>query len=183
MDWVGKYADPLFNYAIVRVSDREVARDLVQETFLSALQALDSFRGESSEKTWLFSILKNKIIDHFRKRSSAKTLPLSENGTDQSDLSTYFDDEGEWKDSAKPVAWTESPGDIYRGREFRKILQTCLARLAVQWRAVFTLKYLEDLDHEEICKELGISPSNYWVIMHRAKLGLRRCIEEKWIRA
>jgi RNA polymerase sigma-70 factor (ECF subfamily) len=181
-NWVENYADQLFRYAIVRVSDREVAKDLVQETFLSALQNLDSFRGDSSEKTWLFSIIKNKIIDYYRKRVNDKTVSLSQ-AEDSFNLNSYFDEDGEWKESAKPTSWSESRHDDYRSKEFHETLQRCLARLTAQYRAIFTLKYLDELEFEEICKELTISTSNYWVIMHRAKLMLRRCIEKNWIQA
>ena len=97
--WVEKYVDSPFNHAILRVNDREVARDLVQETFLSALQNLSSFREESSAKTWLFAILKNKIIDHYRRRATESKSPLPEED-EAIRLDEYFDEEGEWKASA-----------------------------------------------------------------------------------
>ena len=179
--WVNQYADALFRYAIVRVNDREAARDLVQETFLSALQNLASFKGESSEKTWLTAILKNKIIDRYR-RAATSMVALSD-PADAAELDQFFDEEGEWKSSAGPSDWSASPHEQYRSKEFHEILRKCLATLKAQWRSIFTLKYLEEMDSEDICKELGISASNYWVIMHRAKLMLRRCVEKNWLHA
>lgn len=181
-EWVEKYADSLFNYAIVRVSDREAAQDLVQETFLSALRAADSFRGESTEKTWLFSILKNKIIDRYRKIATDKTSPNLDRAEDFA-LDEYFEEGGEWKVPARPLDWHAGPDEDLRSREFLGILQKCLDKLKAEWRAPFTLKYLEEMDSEEICKELGLSSSNYWVIMHRAKLVLRQCVEKNWLKA
>lgn len=181
-NWIANYADPLFSYATVRVGDREIARDLVQETFLSALRNLESFRGDSSEKTWLFSIMKNKIIDHYRNKVNDKTVSFSQ-AEESFNLNSYFDEEGEWKESAGPINWTESHHDDYRSKEFNETLQKCLARLTNQCRAIFSLKYLDELEFEEICKRLEISTSNYWVIMHRAKLLLRECIEKNWIKA
>jgi len=178
--WIENFSDSLFSYAIVRVSDREIARDLVQETFLSALQNLASFRGDSSEKTWLFTILKNKIIDHYRKSSTDKTVSFSEVEGVFS-LDDYFDADGEWKESAGPVNWSGGGHDDFHSKEFHEVLQKCLSKLTAQCRAIFTLKYLEELEFEEICKKLLVSTSNYWVIMHRAKLTLRRCIEKNWI--
>ena len=178
--WIENFSDSLFSYAIVRVNDREIAKDIVQETLLSALQNLQSFRGDSSEKTWLFSILKNKIIDHYRKSSADKTVSFSEAG-DSFKLDDYFDAEGEWKESAAPENWSRSGHDDYRSKEFHEVLQKCLAKLTAQCRAIFSLKYLDELESEEICKRLTISTSNYWVIMHRAKLALRRCIEKNWL--
>lgn len=180
--WIENFSDSLFSYAVVRVNDREIAKDLVQETFLSALQNLTSFRGDSSEKTWLFSILKNKIIDHYRKSTTDKTVPFSDIDS-SSELDSYFGEDGEWKEDTKPADWRETHHDGYRSKEFHEALQQCLARLTAQCRAVFSLKYLDELEAEEICKKLSVSTSNYWVIMHRAKLMLRRCIEKNWIEA
>ena len=177
--WVDNYADALFSYAVARVGDRETARDLVQETFLSALQNLGSFRGESSEKTWLFAIIKNKIVDHFRRTTAdVRWTPLTD---DAHELDRYFDEEGEWNESEGPSDWSSNPHQTYRSGEFQAVLKRCLATLTTQGRALFTLRYFEELESEEICKELAISPSNYWVIMHRAKLVLRRCIERNWL--
>ena len=180
--WVEEYSDTLFKFACVRVGDRETAKDLVQETFLSALQNLDSFRGESAQETWLIAILKNKIIDHYRKKEVSKSIPLiDEDGT--SELDKYFDEEGEWTSSAGPVSWNASGYEILRSKEFLEILQKCLSKLSDDRRSVFVSKYLDELDSEEICKQLELTTSNYWVIMHRAKLQIRRCIERKWINA
>ena len=180
--WVEEYSDVLFTFACLRVGDRETAKDLVQETFLSALQNVESFRGESSQETWLTAILKNKIIDYYRKRKTAKSSPLvDEDGT--SELDKYFDEEGEWKSSAGPVSWNASGYQILRSKEFLEILQKCLSKLSDHGRSVFVSKYLDELDSEEICKQLEVTTSNYWVIMHRAKLQLRQCIEKNWLKA
>ena len=180
--WVEEYADALFKFACVRVGDRETAKDLVQETFLSALQNIESFRGESSQETWLTAILKNKIIDYYRKKKAANSVPLiNEDGT--SELDKYFDEEGEWKSSAGPVSWNASGYQILRSKEFLEILQKCLSKLSDHGRSIFVSKYLDELDSEEICKQLDLTTSNYWVIMHRAKLQIRKCIEKNWINA
>lgn len=180
--WVEEYSDALFKFARVRVGDRETAKDLVQETFLSALQNLASFRGESAQETWLTAILKNKIIDYYRKKKTSKSIPLiDEDGT--SELDKYFDEEGEWKSSAGPVSWNASGYQILRSKEFLEILQKCLSKLSDHGRSVFVSKYLDELDSEEICKQLDLTTSNYWVIMHRAKLQIRQCIEKNWINA
>ena len=180
--WVEEHANALFKFACVRVGDRETAKDLVQETLLSALQNIESFRGESSQETWLTSILKNKIIDYYRKRKTANSVPLiDENGA--SELDKYFDEEGEWKSSAGPVSWNASGYQILRSKEFLEILQRCLSKLSDRGRSIFVSKYLDDLDSEEICKQLDLTSSNYWVIMHRAKLQIRRCIEKNWLNA
>jgi len=180
--WVEEYADAIFKFARVRVGDRETAKDLVQETFLSALQNIESFRGDSSQLTWLTAILKNKIIDYYRKRKTANSVPfIDEDGT--SELDKYFDEEGEWKSSAGPVSWNASGYQILRSKEFLETLQRCLSKLSDHGRSVFVSKYIDELDSEEICKQLDLTSSNYWVIMHRAKLQIRQCIEKNWLKA
>ncbi len=180
--WIEKYADTLFNFAFVRLGDRETAKDLVQETFLSALQSFASFRGESSEKTWLVSILKNKIIDHYRKRRTITSVPLFD-ADGASELDKYFDQEGEWRESARPASWAGTGYHSLRSQEFLEILRKCLSKLHELGKEIFVSKYLDEMDSEEICKKLDVSASNYWVIMHRAKLQLRQCMEKNWIRA
>ena len=180
--WIESYADALFKFARVRVGDRETAKDLVQETFLSALQNIESFRGESSQETWLIAILKNKIIDYYRKRKTSNSVPLiDEEGN--SELDKYFDEEGEWRTSARPVSWNATGYQILRSKEFLEILQRCLSKLSDHGRSIFVSKYLDELDSEEICKQLELTTSNYWVIMHRAKLQIRQCIEKNWLKA
>ncbi len=181
-DWVTSYSDILYSYTVVRVGEREVAKDLVQETFLSALERLDTFRGESTEKTWLFSILKNKIIDHYRKKSAERTVP-SASVVGLGDEDPYFEENGRWRPEELPTDWGVGHLDQLRSKEFSSVLQQCFTRLTTQCRAVFMMKYLDELEFEEICKALMISTSNYWVIIHRAKLQLRDCLERKWIRA
>ena len=180
--WVEEHADALFKFAVLRVANRETAKDLVQETFLSALQNHDSFRGESSEKTWLISILKNKIIDYYRKRKTDKSIPLIDNDG-ESELDKYFDEEGEWKQSAQPVSWSGTGYHSLRSKEFLEIFQRCLAKLSEHGRVIFTSKYIDELESEEICKQLDVTTSNYWVIMHRTKLQLRQCVEKNWLNA
>ena len=181
LHWIEEHADALFKFAVVRVSDREIAKDLVQETFLSALQHRETFRGESSERTWLVSILKNKIIDYYRKKKSDKSVPLF-NEEGRSELDSYFDHEGEWKSSAKPASWSGTGYHALRSKEFQEILRRCLSKLSEHGKAVFIAKYIDELDSEEICKDLEITASNYWVIMHRAKLQIRQCVEKNWLK-
>ncbi len=184
--WVDNYADYLFSYAISRISKEEEARDLVQDTFLSALKAKDSFKGAASEKTWLVSILKRKVIDRYRKNAVRKETSFEESDTYKVAYSHYFTEEGfipgEWQKQARPQQWNATDGKIEQG-EFRKILAACLDKLPKAWSAVFSMKHLEEESSETICKELEISPSNYWVIIHRAKLQMRECLEKNWFKA
>ena len=175
-DWVYKYADILFNYTLARVQDRGVAEDLVQDTFLSAWRAKDSYNADASEKTWLFAICKNKIIDHFRKKSSSKEQYAAFDSANN-----FFDENEHWTKQDQPNDWGISSVSIVETKEFYKILDYCKKKLQEMQHNVFVMKYMEDLDAEEICKVLNISSSNYWVIIHRAKLQLRKCIEQNWV--
>lgn len=175
--WVRQYADPLFKFAVSRVSDSEVAKDLVQDTFLSALKGQKEFRGEISEKNWLYSILKNKIIDHYRRKA---VQSFTELGQLTDELEDYFDENENWNESARPQDWRIDYTQTIEQKEFYDVLERCKKKLAELLNAVFTLKYLEEKESDEICKDLNISPSNYWVLLHRARLRIRQCLEVNW---
>ncbi len=182
--WVDQYGDCLFRFAFMRLRDETLAEDLVQETLLAAIQSLDKFGGGASERTWLTSILKHKIIDYFRKNS--KQIQLTDEDTDLSDFDHFFkrDDEwdGHWRINLRPVEISETPESILERAEFREVLQGCLSVLPVRVASVFTLREMDGLTGEEICEILSLSSSNFWVIMHRARMQLRTCIEFKWLR-
>lgn len=182
--WIERYSDALYGYAVARVSKTEVAEDLVQETFLSALKGRDSFLGNASEKTWLTAILKRKIIDYYRKKSTQNELSILDKDTKDGFMNHFFDSEGSseghWTGNAAPAGWRKDLETAVEAEEFNNTLKACLDKLSEKTAAVFVLKNMEDMDTEEICKELGITPSNYWVLMHRAKLQLRECIQKNW---
>lgn len=175
--WVEEYADLLYRFALVRVSDGELARDLVQETFISAWKGLAEFQGQASEKTWLYSILRHKIIDHYRAEARSVVCRMEENREEER---VFFDEAEHWRVDAAPRGWGISHGHMVEKKEFYGVLERCKEKLARIQAAVFTMKYLDDMDSEEICKELCITSSNYWVLLHRAKLHLRQCLERNW---
>jgi RNA polymerase sigma-70 factor (ECF subfamily) len=180
-NWVSKYADYLYTYAISRIDDEELARDLVQETFLAALERMDKFEGRSSENTWLTAILKNKIVDVYRKKSSlsARVTDLLQAEQEQQDF--FEPGDGHWKVTHRPRLFGIEDQHPMVNKEFMQILQKCLHRLPGLWLAVFTMKHMEDQPTEAICSELKVTPSNFWVIIHRAKLNLRACLQKNWI--
>lgn len=175
--WISNYADALYSYALQRVNDSGLAEDIVQETFLSAWKARDSFKGEASEKSWLYTICKHKIIDHYRKKAKDIVQPISQN--DPTD--NYFDAAEHWTGEDKPDNWNIDYQESTDKKEFYAILTACKKKLQEIQQSVFVMKYMEDLESSEICKVLGITPSNYWVLIHRAKLQLRTCLEKNWI--
>lgn len=180
-NWVDNYGDYLYAYALSRVSSPELAQDFVQDTFLSALKSIESFKGKSDIKTWLTSILKNKIIDHYRKEAKKAQTNL----TDKSNQNSMFRQEepfkGHWKEEAKPGILEFNPDKAFETDEFQKILEWCMSFLPKKWAIVFAMKMIEEYKTEEICKETGISSSNFWVMMHRARLKMRDCIKKNWV--
>jgi len=175
--WVETHGDILYRYAIYRVREAQVAEDLVQETFIGALGAASRFKGQSSERTWLIGILKHKIMDHFRtnKREIAESeiAPGGENI-----LENLFNQNGQWKKG--PGDWDDLPEEVVKNKEFMGILRECLDKLSPNARQVFIWRELEYLTGPEICKGMDISSTNFWVLMHRARGALRRCLEINW---
>jgi RNA polymerase sigma-70 factor (TIGR02943 family) len=180
LSWVEKYADYLYGFAISRVRDEEVAKDLVQDTFLAALQRLDSFEGNSQEKTWLTAILKNKIADFYRKRSSSSLKDLRVLDV-EGEPKDFFDAEsGHWTERDYPRAFGLETYNPLMMKELGVVLNKCLAKLPGLWFSVFSMKHMDDLASELICAELKLSTANFWVIMHRTKLNLRACLQKNW---
>ncbi len=172
--WVNEYGDMLFGFAYVRVNNRNCAEDLVQDTFLSAVKNYESFEHRSSEKSWLFSILKHKIIDYYRSKSRNNTDYFENNET----IDSLFNESGKWCDHVRE--WQRSPEESMQQTEFRKILQKCIGNLPETQQNVFTLRDLDGLSGEEICNILSLSSSNLWVITHRARHALRNCLTINW---
>lgn len=175
--WVNLYGDMLYNYALQRVNDGETAKDLVQETFLAAWRNFDNFKGEISEKNWLYAILKNKIIDNYRRAANHLTESLPEFTNNQ----PYFDSEENWIRNNAPADWAGEQNIKLEAKEFNDVLTKCRHKLKQVQNAVFSMKYIDGESSKEICKQLDITASNYWVLMHRAKLQLRACLEKNWL--
>jgi RNA polymerase sigma-70 factor (TIGR02943 family) len=175
--WVNEYADPLYRYACMRLTDNEACKDLVQETFLSAWRNLDAYKGEASSKNWLFIILKNKITDHFRKAATQSVSVLLQEYDDE----TFFDSTGHWRQGMYPREWTVDFADPMESKQFYQVFNSCGKKLREVQNAVFIMKYVDGLDSDEICKALNLSADNYWVLMHRAKVQLRACLQKNWI--
>ncbi len=175
--WVDNQADYLFNYAITRVNNHEVAKDLVQETFFAGLKAMANFQGKASERTWLISILKRKIIDYYRKINSAK-------GKAEVKMNFYTEGEreGEWIEERVPNSWKGEIEKDIENRELGAVLERCIDALPEKYSIVFRMKTIDQFETEEICKELNITSSNLWVIIHRARTQLRRCMEVNWFK-
>lgn len=171
--WVNEYADLLLHYTLQRFDDRSLCEDIVQDTFLKAWKGMENYRGEMSPKNWLFLILKSRIIDQYRKMAaSLRHIVLKDD--------FYFDENDHWKVPAYPEAWQEE--DILDNKkDFQLALNGCTNKLKAVQQVIFTMKYVEGLKSRDICRMLNISNANYWVLMHRAKVQLRHCLQENWL--
>ena len=179
--WVDEHGDYLFKFALLRLRDPAKAEDAVQETFLAALKGGKSFSGRSAEKSWLVGILKNKIYDHFRKASRETSF---------TDLNFYNDEEGDrfvadglgaggWIHELGPQEWSRA-GESLDQELFWKTYRECSGRLPKNVATVFNLREVDGVTSREICSLLNISESNLWVMLHRARMALRRCLETNW---
>ena len=182
--WVDEHGDFLFRYAVVRLRDETLAEDCVQETLLSAIQSIESYGGRATERTWLTGILKHKIIDHFRR--SVREQPITDEETDISGLDNFFNQSGRWKDhwhdDFEPVDWRLTPEAAMEQTEFFKIFHSCMGKLPARVAGVFAFRELDGLDSDTICEILQLTASNFWVMMHRARMNLRRCMELNWFK-
>lgn len=181
--WVQDYGDLLYSIAYSRLNDDSAAQDVVQETFLSALKAQESFAGKSTERTWMVGILKHKITDLLRKRfretpsDKVDILPAEqEHPYEQGGPS-----KGMWRPNHGPSEWGKDPHKSMEDKELRHFLQICLDQLPKRLAAVFTLYELQQEDTKKICKDLAITATNLWVMLHRCRRQLRRCLELHWI--
>jgi len=179
--WVDEYGDYLLRYALSFVRNKQAAEDLVQETFLAALQSRNSFIGQSSEKTWLVGILKHKAVDYYRRERRHIQFEGDEDGGAQENFVRTGRWAGFWKAGPEPKDWKFDPGKSAEQNAFQEIFTECLSHLSPRLARVFELREVEQRDTKEICSELNISESNLWVMLHRARLCLRRCIEVNWL--
>lgn len=175
-DWVEAHGNHLLRYAHSRVRNSHVAEELVQETFIAALKARRRFSGQSSERTWFIGILRHKIIDYFRKSSRERATAGIEDHVEKAQ--SAFDGGGAW--AMAPASWGSEPERAVEQSDFWGVLKKCLDTLPENLSRVFIMREIEDMDSEEICRELGITPNNLWVRLHRARAQLRRGLEERW---
>jgi RNA polymerase sigma-70 factor, ECF subfamily len=179
--WVDQHGDYLFKFALMRLRDEAKAEDAVQETFLAALKGGRNFQGRSTERSWLVGILKNKIYDQFREVSRETSF---------TDLEFYGDEESErfvseglgaggWINELGPQEWPAA-GESLDNELFWKTYRNCAGKLPEKVATVFNLHEVDGLDSKEVCALLNISENNLWVMLHRARMALRRCLETNW---
>lgn len=168
----------MHRFAKLQLNDTDLAEDVVQEALMGALRNAKSFGGRAALKTWVFAILKNKIADALRQRSrlvQASSLLESE----EIDLPPLFDEKGAWKDDERPQDWA-NPEASFDQQLFWQIFEACLDGLPEKHARIFMMREFIELSAEEICGNLNISVSNLHVMLHRARLRLRECMENRW---
>jgi len=174
--WIDLYGDFLFRYTMLRLRDPAHAEDVVQETFLSAIQSRKNFESRSTERTWLIGILKHKIVDYFRKNS--KELTVDDHDSFQRIVDENFDTNGRWK--LIPGSWSRNSDEVVEQKEFWGVFRQCLTELPPRLANIYFLRELEEMSSQELCKVFNITATNLWVVLHRARHGLRECLATNW---
>lgn len=174
--WVERYGDFLYRYARSRLADRGAAEDAVQEAFLAALQGIDRYQGKVDMKFWLRGILRHKIVDHIRRQVRefpAETLKSFDEPPAR--MRRWFGIPTRRVDS-----WQFDPSEVAEDQDFWSLFQQCVAELPSPLREIYTLKEIESLSTDRICKDFGITPNNLWVMVHRARKRLKSALNERW---
>ena len=173
--WLTDHGDYLYRYAMSRLHHEEQASDMVQETLLAAWKGWEKFAGKSSVRTWLVGILKHKIIDHIRKEIRSRKLSEA---VESDPTSSLFNADGSWVEA--PRNWKENPQELCENGQFQQVLQGCIGKLPEKQQIVFQMREMTGEDTETICKEAEITPTHLHVLIHRARLALRTCLEHNW---
>jgi RNA polymerase sigma-70 factor (ECF subfamily) len=169
----------MLKFARLQLRDDASAEDAVQEALAAALSGQKQFNNRAQLKTWVFAILKNKIIDIIRERIRSPGIAIDVDEIPEDAYDDLFKENGFWQDDARPSSWG-NPESSFSSQQFWQIFEICLTRLPENTARVFMMREMLGFDTEEICKELAISSTNCWVVLHRARMGLRLCLEERW---
>ncbi len=176
--WLDDHGDALFGFAFMRLRDREAAEDLVQETLLAAWRSRESFSATSSERTWLIGILKHKLADHWRRSARQPSDTVDADAADDLIQKTLdMEKGGPWR--VPPSAWA-NPDAALEQQQFWQIFIDCVGALPPAQAQAFSLCELDGLKGEEACKAMQVASTNLWVMLHRARLRMRQCLENNW---
>ena len=176
--WVDEHGDILFQYALKRVHHKQTAEDLVQDTLISALNSLDSFKGNSAERTWLIGILNHKITDHLRKAFREVT------GTDDSTVleifeNQQFDQTGHWD---RNITYWNNPEESVQSKEFWQVTNECIKNLPENMATLFILREIDGMETDQLAEALELSKSNIWTSLSRTRMKMRDCLERHWFK-
>ncbi len=176
--FLGELRRQMLKFATLQLSNPQAAEDAVQEALAGAMKNASTFAGRSAFKTWVFAILKNKVADELRRRQrlvEASQL-LRE---DEEEEGEWFDQQGFWLAQELPRTW-QDPEDAFQNAQFWQVFEACLDHLPARQARVFMMREFLGLESHEICTSLGITATNLNVMLHRARLRLRECLENRW---
>ncbi len=175
---IERHRSYLLRYASLQLRDAGAAEDAVQDTLIAGLEGRDRFAGNSSVKTWLTGILKHKIIDHIRRQSREQPLVAGDSDASEAEaVDALFLENGHWRQ--RPSDWGD-PDKALENKAFMAVFEQCAKNMPAKTARAFMMREVMELDTTDICKELDVSTTNCWVILHRARLSLRECLEMKW---
>lgn len=170
----------MLKFAALQLSDRDLAEDAVQEALTGALKNAEAFQRGAALKTWVFGILKHKIADILRQRQRlVEASRLLQDDEDEDELNHLFDTRGHWQQEERPAAWS-APAQAVKDQQFWRVFEVCLNGLPENLSRLFMMREFIELDSAEICSALNISTSNFHVMLYRARLRLRECLENHW---
>lgn len=169
--WVEKFGDILYRYALSRLRRPQEAEEVVQEVLLAAWKSREQFAGRSQPHTWLLGIMKHKLLNRLRTRTRQGPWEPSES------LDSWFTSWGKWR---RPLGYWSDPAETIEQEDFWRVVRRCLSRLPGKMSAAFTLRTLDERDPQAVCRDLGISAANLWVLLHRARLRLVTCLQSNW---
>ncbi len=173
--WLKEHGDYLYRYAMSRLHNEELAQDMLQETLLAGWKGYAKFAGQSSIRTWLVGILKHKIIDYIRREIRTRNL---KNAVESDPTSAFFNANGSWSEA--PNAWKENPEDLCKNEQFHKTLESCISKLPEKQQLVFRMRDIAGEDTPTVCKCCDITSTHLHVLLHRARLTLRKCLNMHW---
>ena len=179
VDELTPFRRDMLKFARLQLRDDHLAEDAVQETLVTALSKMSQFKNQSQLKTWVFAILKNKIIDLIRIRARSGHIAIDVDEIPEDAFDDLFDEKGSWLEDTQPNNWS-CPEKSFTRNQFWEVFEACLTRLPENTARIFMMREMLGLETKEICKELKITSANCWVMLHRARMVLRLCLNERW---
>jgi RNA polymerase sigma-70 factor (ECF subfamily) len=167
----------LLRFARLQLRNEAAAEDAVQETLLAAVSSGESFAGKAALRTWLIAILRNKIVDHIRRCAREPSIQAANDEGDDTDFDALFAADGYWAEA--PASWGD-PQRALENKRFHDVFEACMELLPEKIARVFMMREFLGLETDEICKELAISTTNCWVVLYRARMRLRECLQINW---
>ncbi len=180
--YISDLREQMLKFAVLQLRDFAAAEDAVQDALIGAMKNADKFAGKAAFKSWVFAILKHKIIDGIRSKSRTVAITDLQPDSDASeDASFLFNESEHWKAEHAPSKWRNPEQQMQNG-QFWIVFEACLNKLPSAQARCFMMREFIGLDSTEICKELVLSTTNLHVQLHRARLSLQKCLDSNWLK-